>query len=79
MGCRSATLRGRCRARLSLTGTFNRTLRERPGRAGEGWNPRVAGHSHYEGRLILRQQESSSGAQIPFPVAAACNLPPLES
>jgi hypothetical protein len=26
--------------------------------------------------LILRQQESSWGTQIPFPNAASCNLPP---
>ena|ERR1700733_6594007 len=76
MGCRSATLRGRCRARVTRTGTFNPTLREKPGRAGEGWNPRAVGHSQYEEWLILRQQESNSGAQIPFPNAASCNFPP---
>src|ERR1700685_4301745 len=77
MGCRSATLRGRCRARVSLTGNLQPLGFEKNRGGQERTGTRVQWAIHIMvGRLILRQQESSSGAQIPFPNAASCNFPP---
>src|ERR1700733_2302117 len=76
MGCRSATLRRRCRARGSLTGTFNPTLREKPGRAGEGCNPRAVGHSHYEGKVDSEATGKQLGSADSLSECSRLQLPP---